>query len=212
MKVDLAQVQDIVNATVQAPDPTGDSWLDGRYAEDATWIGHANPYYRVFYRLALRLVPLFVVELGSYWGTAAAHFASGSPSGSVVTIDIHREDKYAQQKARSADAQYPNLRYLNGWTWDSHIVLQVGQEAARTPIDILYIDAWHTYEYAMREWELYSPMLSSEALVICDDIFNAQGATERMVEFWEQISTPYEHFLDKAGHCGVPMGYLRFTR
>jgi len=212
MKVDMQVVKQIVDETNAHPDPTPDPYLNMRYDEYTKLVGHVNPYYRIFYNLARELKPQFSVELGAYWALTASHIAVGNPEGVVYTIDIHREDKYAAQLAWAADQRYDNLKYLHGWTWDENIVFRTGRQAASTPIDILYIDAWHTYEYATREWELYSPMLASEALVVCDDIFDAAGATERMVEYWETLSKPYESFIDTGGHMGIQMGYMRFVR
>lgn len=211
MKVDLDIVKQLIPLAAEEK-PTGDQWLDNRYQEDVPIIGHTNPYYKLFFMIARTLEPKLTVELGSYRATAAAHFASGYLAGAVYTVDIHREDKVAQAKSIEAAGHYSNLEYINGWTWDSHVVFQIGSAAADTPIDLLYIDAWHRYDYAMMEWELYSPMLADEALVICDDIFNAPGATERMVEFWADLTSGRECFLSADLHPGIPMGFMRFLR
>lgn len=185
-----------------------DPWLDVRRQEDVPIIGHTQPYYNLFYYIAKVYSPRFVVELGSYRGTAAAHFAAGCRRADVVTIDIHREDKVAQVKAIEAADHWVNMIYLNGWTWDVHVVSTI---AARPyPIDILYIDAWHEYEYVRREWDLYSPLLADVALVICDDIMDVEGATKDMLRFWDELD--YDKFIDTRPHCGIPMGFLRYVR
>jgi predicted O-methyltransferase YrrM len=211
VKVDIERIKELIPQAMAEPD-TGDAWLERRYLEDIPIIAHTNPYYKLFYMISQEFQPKFTVELGAYRGTGGAHFAAGNPKGYVYTIDIHREDKVAQAKAREAAGHYGNLEYINGWTWDPAVVFQVGSYAADVPIDILFIDAWHEYQYAMHEWEIYSTMLSSEALVICDDIFDVQGATVDMVQFWEDVSAGYESFLNKKGHIGVPMGFIRYER
>lgn len=189
---------------------TGDPWLDERFLTDVPLIGHTNPYYRWFYLIAQTYRPEFTVELGSWRATAAAHFAAGNPKGTVITIDIHREDKLAQQMAREADVQYPNLHYVNAWTRDAVPVVKGWGK----PIDILYIDAWHRYDDAMEEWTLYSPLLNSPALVIADDIFDQEGATIEMVRFWKEISAGYESHLEASEHLHkwVPMGVFKYER
>lgn len=200
----MAQIQRLIEQSL-LEEPTGNAFLDDRYEEQVSIIGHTNPYYRLFYLIAQALQPSFVVELGSWQATAAAHFAIGNPASQVVTIDIHREDKDAQRRVIEATQVIPNLSYINGWSWD--VVDQVA--ALNQPIDILYIDAWHDREYTTREWDLYSPLLSDTALVIGDDItadFNFEG----MREWWDSL--PGESILDPRLHPGIPMGFLKFER
>lgn len=202
----LSDIQTLIEEALTEPD-TGDAWLDARYDEQVGIIGHTNPYYRLFYLIAKTLKPDFVVELGSWRAIAASHFAVGNFDSEVITIDIHREDKVAQQHCIEAMQHYPNLTYLNGWTWDDNTVQVV--RTADKPISILYVDAWHDYQYVKKEWDLYSPLLADVALVICDDItadFNFEG----MIDFWNEL--PYEKFLDNRVHPGIPMGFLRFDR
>jgi len=184
---------------------TGNAWLDARYQEQVLIIGHTNPYYRLFFTLAQTLKPEFVVELGSWQATAAAHFALGNPDSTVITIDIHKDDKDAQRRSIEAADYIPNLTYINAWTWDAIDTVRLVDK----PINIFYIDAWHDYEYVKREWDLYSPLLSSPALVICDDITTAHNFGG-MIQFWEEL--PGEKFLNSEIHPGIPVGFLRFTR
>lgn len=75
-------------------------------------------------------------------------------------------------------------------------------------IDILFIDSWHQYEYAVRDWNDYSPLLSSPALVICDDIIGGYGAViAGMLDFWHEL--PGEKFLENRVHVGYPMGFVK---
>jgi predicted O-methyltransferase YrrM len=200
----MAQLQRLIEQSL-LEEPTGNDFLDARYQEQISIIGHTNPYYKLMYLLAKELKPALSVELGSWQATAASHLAIGNPEGKVVTIDIHREDKPAQQRCYEAVAYCGNLTYINGWSWD--VVDQV--KALNQPIDILYIDAWHDIQYTTKEWDLYSPLLNSPALVIGDDItadFNFEG----MREWWDKL--PGEKILDPRLHPGIPFGLLKFVR
>ena len=213
MKVDIKRTEDLVAVAMQEPH-TGDAWLDDRYMDDMAIIGHTNPYYKMFWLIAKEFKPKFSVELGTYRAVTAGHIAVGSPEGIVYTIDVHRDaaDKVHQQCAINMDAHYPNVSYLNGWTWDDHIVKRIADVVAVTPIDILFIDAWHWYEYAIREWNLYRPMLADEALVVCDDISDNPGSTIEMARFWDEVSSGYENFRNVGLHSWVPMGFIRYVR
>jgi len=213
MRIDIKRVEDLVDVAAQEPS-TGDAWLDDRYMDDMGIVGHTNPYYRMFWLVAKEFKPKFSVELGTYRAVTAGHIAVGNPDGIVYTIDIHNDaaDKQHQVFAIAMDAHYPNVSYLNGWTWDDHIVKRVADVAARTPIDLLFIDAWHWYEHAIREWHLYSPMLADEALVVCDDIDDNPTSTVEMARFWSEVSSSYERFRTTKLHSWVPMGFFRFVR
>lgn len=184
-------------------EPTGDDWLDSRYNEQVHWIGHTNPYYKLFYLISKTLQPDLIVELGTWQGTGSAHFAAGNPLGSVVAIDIHREDKNAQIRTIEAAGHYENLTYLNRWTEEAIPFIQYLNQS----IDIIFIDAWHDYKYVKREQDLYFPLLSIPSLVICDDIttdYNFEG----MLKFWEELPEP--KFLDSRVHPGIPFGFLKW--
>lgn len=209
--MNIEQIRIIID---QPDNPTWDLFLDSRYVEQIGIIGHVNPYYRTFYRLAMEFKPKLSVELGSWQATAAAHLAAGNREGIVYTIDIHKDDKGAQGRAIEAAAHYPNLFYINKWTWDAAPDI----EALGLPIDILYIDAWHDYQYAIKEWELYSPMLADPALVICDDIVGEDASNHGMLKFWDEVSSGRESYLCNSIHCDpvnpancVPMGFVIWT-
>ena len=204
MNFTLTQIKTLIEQSLLEA-PTGNPWLDARYDEQVGIIGHTNPYYRLFYLIAQTLKPALVVELGSWQATAAAHFALGNPEGFVSTIDIHKDDLAAQVRTQEAAATIENLAYINKWTWDAVEDIR----ALDMPIDILFIDAWHDYKFARREWDLYLPLLSTPALVICDDITAAYNF-EGMIQFWDEL--PGEKFLDHRVHPGVPMGFLHFER
>lgn len=206
MNFQLKDIQSLI-AEALKDKPTGIPLLDSRYDWYANLVNHSNPYYRLFYLIAKELKPNFVVELGSYRATAAAHFALGNPDGQVVTIDIHKDPQQVGDKAACKETadQIDNLRYINAWTWDA----LEDVESYNKGIDVLFIDAWHAEEFVKREQALYFPLLTNPALVICDDLFNAGGQFPGMEEWWESLSG--EKFLNAQVHPGIPMGFLRYV-
>jgi predicted O-methyltransferase YrrM len=199
----LAQIQRLISSP-EIDQPTGDSFLDNRYNTES------RLYYRLFYYLSKLLDPTFVVELGGWQGTAAAHFAAGNPGATVISIDHHTDpgDEVHRQKMIEAAQQYKNLIYLRGWTWDVVDYVRTFERG----IDLLFIDSWHNYEHAMKDWLAYSPLLSSPALVICDDITTDRGPViDRMDIFWEEL--PGQKYLDIGKiHPQFPMGFLRYQK
>ena len=209
MNFDLLDVKNLID-TFDPEQPTGDPFLDARYENHRAIFGHGQPYWRAFYHLCTLLKPAFSVELGAWQATNAAHMASGYEYGDVVTIDHHSDpgDEENRELAREAARHYQNLHYVRGWTWDvQEDVLQWAMG-----IDILFIDSWHHYDKAVRDWDTYRPLLSSPALVVGDDLVNCEPTLHRMVEFWEEISLPYESFVTERPNPGNRMGFMRFVR
>lgn len=201
----LETIKQLIEQALTEP-LTENSWLDNRYAEQPKWQGHQQPYYKLFYLIAQVLKPELVVELGSYQGTSAAHFACGNPLGEVITIDIHREDKVAQQMCYEVEENCPNVTYINMWIKDAvSLVSQLDKK-----IEILFEDAWHDYEHTKQNWDLYSPLLADRALVIVDDLTDNGGVFEGMERFWAEL--PYEKFTDTRLHHGIPIGFALFER
>lgn len=201
----LTDIQNLIQA--RANNPLGIPLLDNRLKEYGAEFGVFQPYYRFFYHLAKFLQPAFIVELGGWQGTAAAHFAAGAPDSLVVSIDHHSDpgDELNQEKMLEVSREFKNLVYLQGFTWD----LVESVKSFNKKINILFIDSWHRYEYAMIDWEDYSPLLDSPALVICDDVTTDRGPTmDRMDQFWDEL--PGEKFLEKSWlHSGIPVGFIR---
>lgn len=203
----LNDIKEIINQSLSYGS-TGDRFIDNRYNLHKEKFDHYWPYYRTFWHLTKKLSPSLVVELGGWQGTAAAHFAGGNRKSTVVTIDHHGDPGDEEHKIlmRSAESHYKNLHYIQGWTWN--VVDRVKEYGS---IDILFIDSWHQYEYAMRDWELYFPLLSNVSLIICDDIIGGDGPViSGMLDFWEEL--PGEKFLENRIHPGVPMGFIRYDK
>ena len=192
----------------QTYEPTGIEFLDAKHEWYKNLVGHDVPYYPLFFKLAKKLKPNFVVELGSFRGHAAANWAMGNPDSTVITIDTHNDPGQDKEQAEVIEAvrKLPNLNYINDWTWEA------APEVAsyKKTIDVLYIDAWHREDLVIKEWETYSPLLSNKALVICDDLFNAGGEFERMEEWFADFK--YPKFINDAVHTGIPMGFMLYTR
>jgi predicted O-methyltransferase YrrM len=207
---------------------TGNSFLDTRYNWQKNENGVEWPYYRFFHHLAKTLQPELVVELGGWRGTAAAHFAKGQAGCQVITIDHHTDpgDEAHKEKMLEAQRECPNLIYLQAWSCDKIAGWEIGKhqlgdrpsafqlmDFSPSSIDILFIDSWHVYEYALADWEAYKPLLKSPSLVICDDIIdnNREGdPISGMMRFWKDLPEP--KFLNSNLHPGSQMGFIKYEK
>lgn len=206
MRFDFLDVRNLIT-TFDAEQPTGDAFLDGRYDWQTRKFGSPKPYYRLFYRISEVFRPRLVVELGAWRCTGAANWTPHA--GRVVTIDHHGDpgDDENERWCVEAANNYPNLTYLKGWTWDV-----VDDVAAFGKIDVLFIDSWHIYEKAMKDWNAYRPLLSPEgALVIFDDIFYGDSpAISQTGQVFDEISEGFDSIII-SGIATYPMGFFRWT-
>lgn len=189
--------------------PTGDPFLDARYEAHRAKFGHGNPYWRFFYWLCELYRPDMACELGAWQGTCAAHMAGGG-AATVATIDHHGDpgDDVNEVLTREAAQRYPGLFYFKGWTWDRwEDVRDLGKK-----IDLLFIDSWHQYHYAVRDWDTYRPLLADRALVVCDDLLETDGAViAGMRQFWDEVRAGRRSFESRRTHPGFPMGFIEYV-
>lgn len=209
MDFDLLDVRNL--ATTFDPEaPTGDPYLDARYENHRAQFGHGKPYWRLFWHLCRELRPGFAVELGAWQGTCAAHMAAGG-AGTVLTVDHHTDpgDDENERLTREAAQRYANLLYVKAWTWDAyHDARAVGK-----PVDLLFIDAWHHYQFALLDYLRYKGLLADRALVVCDDILDGDSATiAGMRKFWDEVSWGRESVLLRGLNGATPMGFLKWER
>ena len=226
MQFKLDDIKKMVEGFV--PKETKLTFLDERYNMMRNSQGYIAPYYRFFFELTKRFKPKVVVELGSWQGTSAAHFAGGCKETTVITIDHHSDPGDIDNGAKTYEAalEFENLHYIQGWTCDKIYKEEIGKHQRQAPnaypsvkkalgkkkIDILFIDSWHRYDQAMKDWNAYSPLLADEALVICDDIIPGTkgGGIEDMDKFWKGLKG--EKFLDSMLHQGFPIGFYKWKK
>lgn len=205
MRVDLDLVRALIIEAAREL-PTGDGYADALYDSIVDIVGHTRPYYKLFYLIAHKMNPALVVELGSWRAIAAAHFAAGGAE--VITVDCHdiHDDPTAKLMSQEVADHYPNITFLNGWSWDRWVVDRIASYGR--PIDVLFVDATHRYDAVKKELALYTPILADEALVIYDDVIWQRKFTKDMRDMWGEIT--HEKFLDYSMHNKIPMGFVRW--
>lgn len=121
-------------------------------------------YYRFLYHLARWLQPYVALEIGVEGGFASAYLGAATLGYGGHVIGIDHEDK------RIVAAQ-GNYHFIIGKSTAMRTWAQVGamvQDYGK--IGIVYQDSSHHYEASRQEWDLYSGMMDSSAVWICDDI------------------------------------------
>ena len=127
-----------------------------------------------------------IVELGTFEGKTAVALARESP-GNVYTIDPFTPGRlgicYGRVIANVARrrAKLRNLHFLRGF---SHDVAPRFEQ----PVDMIFIDANHSYEAVRRDWADWTPKLTSGGVVAMHDVRLAKNSSVRLgsMDFFEQ--------------------------
>ena len=128
-----------------------------------------------------------IVEIGSYLGASAAAFAAGAKFDSVIyCIDTWNNDEMTDEQRDTFSDFLVNTRRFSskivpvrGRSTDRQITNKI-RDCAKS-VDLLFIDADHSYQGVLADWKAYRPMLSANAIIAVHDIGWAEGV-QRVVE------------------------------
>jgi predicted O-methyltransferase YrrM len=158
-------------------------WIPGWFHE-----GSAS----LFYSVIREQHPAVVVEIGSYLGRSTVFLAlalqrTNSP-GRVIAVDPHTGDR--QQLEGLAAEQLPSYELFRQHCRAArvdHLIearVQTSAQAAlgwSAPIDLLFVDGWHSYDAVLNDGQAWLPHLSPRGVVVFDD-YNAYEEVRRAVD------------------------------
>lgn len=134
----------------------------------------------VIYSLMRSQPPDTVVEIGSYLGRSTVFLALAlrdlNPGGRVVAIDPHTGDRQ-QLEALTVDhlptydlfRQHCRAAGVEDLV-EAHVATSLDVASAWSqPVDLLYLDGWHSYEAVVADGEAWLPHLSESGVVVFDD-------------------------------------------
>lgn len=165
-----------------APTPLYDEHLSNVMNEQA-YLHYAfrNPghtYYVYLAKLVRELQPRKVVELGTDLGRSALFMMTELPSHSELwTVEL------GDQKAVDLDIYEGDgrLHIVKGNSSNLDTLLKVGPG-----VDLLFVDADHTYESVVRDWMTWRRMMAPDGIAVFDDIHLNPG----MERFWGELDVP----------------------
>jgi predicted O-methyltransferase YrrM len=156
--------------------------------------------------LVKRRGPRTVVEIGTAaGGSLYAWCAVAQEDATIVSIDLPGGPfggGYSEEDIpllRSYGRVGQRLSFILA---DSHLAStceQLSETLAGAGIDLLMIDADHTYDGVRRDFELYSPLLAANGLVAFHDILpHRQHSRCEVDRFWKEVREQYRHveFVD----------------
>lgn len=166
--------------------------------------GHPDPYFNFMRWMAIGVREKGVfLEIGSYYGTLAAHIASPHSYGFhphlMVGIDIN-------------PVPYSSLGflYVHGDSTDPKTFREVERIADyHGGIFAVFQDSSHHYEASVKEWEMYRPMVRPGGIWMADDVtpaFKRPDEPKGMVEYFDELPGDKRVFDDL--HIGSRIGMV----
>jgi predicted O-methyltransferase YrrM len=128
-----------------------------------------------------------LVEIGTGWGHSSKFFSAILPYWTIFTIDafgLYGDGRiyksYAGDYVKSIIDSHPAnvIQILS----NSHNVKWF------CPIDALYIDGDHTYKGCKRDFEIYSPYLRPNGLLIFDDYVQENNPANGVKQVVDEIT------------------------
>ncbi len=160
-----------------------------------------NSDHSIFDRLCAEIQPKVIVEVGTWKGRSAVHFAQAAPGANVICVDTwlggvdHALSKLPQDDRKLDRFEIPRLyeqflRNLFNRPEGDRIypIRQTSVNAARilahhgVNADLIYIDGSHEYEDAYADLGAYQPLLAAGGRMFGDD-FRAPGVFAAVVRF-----------------------------
>lgn len=114
-------------------------------------------YYNFLYLLAKEVKPKHIVELGTNQGASALHFKLGCPESCVTTVDI-KIPPHVKKLLEENNIHYRVMDSVKGLY------------TIKPEIDILFIDALHTYSKVKAEYITALPKMKKGGIILLDDI------------------------------------------
>jgi len=176
-----------VHAALESAEVSYVSW---RYAEafDRVWTTvywvpgwMPEPDGAVLFETIQELRPQLVVEIGSYLGRSTVLMGlalkhAGIPSPRLVAIDPHTGDRRQLERLGATELNSNDLfrQHISATGLDGIVEPRLAKSAdvGRTweePIDLLYVDGWHSFEAVVEDGRMFLPHLRPEGVAIFDD-------------------------------------------
>jgi cephalosporin hydroxylase len=172
-----------------------------------------------FVRHASGVTPRVVVEIGVQDGGTNFILSRALPTvTTMVGIDLYVSLKTQLRFFRRPDVE---LRMIEGSSHSRRTRGRLERLLKARPIDVLFIDGDHTYEGALRDFELYSPFVRPGGLIafhdIVEDSYTRTGIrTEAYVgevpALWQRVRALYPHreFVDRPDQDGRGIGVIEY--
>jgi len=142
-----------------------------------------------------------IVDIGTGWGESSTFFSELKPDWTIYTIDgfglygdgrIYNE--YSQDK----------VKVINGKLGKN--VIQILGDSSKIPwelpIDVLFIDADHTYKGCKADFDRYSPFVTKGGLIVFDDYTQENNHNNGVKAVVQEVKDGYE-LVYEGYYCAI---------
>jgi len=175
--------------------------IDGISVEGAV----AQPERLVVCALAKLLECERLFEFGTFRGETAWLLAHNLPQARVYTLDLGSAERAARARFELTDPEYfldwQRGTRFRGTPEESRITQLVGDSAAfdsepfRSNIDLVFVDASHSYSYVRSDTEAALEMLTRFGTIVWDDYTFYSGIYAYLNELAPSLDAPIYHLL-----------------
>lgn len=147
-------------------------------------------------------MPEQIVEIGTWAGGLTWALAQLPEVQTVATVDRTAQAKLMHVRG----PVYDPVIWITGDSTDTYtrdkVTVALGGELA----DVLVIDGGHDYRTCMRDWQIYTPLVRDEGLVVVHDTQGSPGNPDVEVPaVWRKIRREHRT-LELVSHPGGPFG------
>lgn len=151
-------------------------------------------------RLIRKRRPSVVVEIGTmHGGTLWAWCQSASSDALLVSIDLPGGafgGGYSDAEAEHLEG-YPRpgqtLELIRANSHDPATAAQLRKVLGSRTIDLLFIDADHSYEGVARDYEMYAPLVGPGGLIAFHDVLACRPEDGEVSRFWQEVRDRYQY-------------------
>lgn len=163
----------------------------------------------------------FALEIGTAnGGTLFGHCRLANDKATIISIDLpggkfgggYPEWKMPIYKKFAKKEQ--RLELIRASSHENSTINQVQEILKDNKLDYLFIDGDHTYAGVKKDFELYSPFVRNEGIVVFHDIVQYKNSSCKVDEFWNELKLKYKHeeFIDNESQDHFGVGILYFER
>lgn len=176
--------------------------LNPAYIAPSAWWQHVP----IAHWLVCELRPQKIVELGTHYGVSFFSFCEAaqafSPDTFVYAVDTWEGDEHSGHYEEDVYAQlFDHWSHVHRLR--SRLIRSTFDDAAQyfeaNSIDLLHIDGLHTYEAVKHDYDLWSPKMKQDSLILFHDI-NVRERGFGVWKLWDEIKSVNRTYEVANGH------------